>query len=454
MQRMQCKELACLIGILVAMCVPAVAEKRPNILLICVDDLRPELKSFGVDYIHSPHIDALAAQGRAFHQHYVNAPSCGPSRYTLLTGRFGSGRNTAIFSRAKKLREAPGSLPPSLPEWLRYFGYTSVSVGKVSHHPGGRGGQNWDEDEKPEIPGGWDRHIMPVGAWQHPRGAMHGLAHGEIRDEAKEQGKKMAVMQSVDGPADIYPDGLITNAALEELESLSKGEKPFFLAVGFIRPHLPFGAPAEYMKHYRDVTLPETPYPEKPSGQTTWRRSGEFMAYDTGGKDPWTDTEYALELRKHYAASITYADAQVGRVLSKLEETGQRENTVIILWGDHGWHLGEHAVWGKHTLFEESLRSPLVIVSPQVNQIGKPTHSIVETIDLFPTICDLVSVTVPDFLQGKSLLPQLEDTETKGTEAIGYYGRAQTLRTATHRMTLHRDGHVELYDHRTPEAET
>jgi len=127
---------------------------------------------------------------------------------------------------------------------------------------------------------------------------------------------------------------------------------------------------------------------------------------------------------------------------------------VIILWGDHGWHLGEHAVWGKHTLFEESLRSPLVIVSPQVNQIGKPTHSIVETIDLFPTICDLVSVTVPDFLQGKSLLPQLEDTETKGTEAIGYYGQAQTLRTATHRMTLHRDGHVELYDHRTPEAET
>jgi iduronate 2-sulfatase len=147
----------------------SVAAQQPNVLLICIDDLRPELKCFGADYIHSPNIDKIAAQGRAFNQHYSNAPTCGASRYTLLTGRYGSAGNNALFQRAKDLKKSPNSITPSMPEWFRQHGYTTVSVGKVSHHPGGRGGANWDDATQIEMPGAWDRHLMPSGAWQHTR---------------------------------------------------------------------------------------------------------------------------------------------------------------------------------------------------------------------------------------------------------------------------------------------
>ena len=156
-------------------------HKKPNILLICIDDLRPELNSFGAHYISSPNIDALAEQGVSFQNHFVNAPSCGPSRYALLTGRYGPADNYALFKRAAKIAERI-KITPSMPEWFRKSGYTTVSVGKVSHHPGGRGGTDWNDSSLVEIPNAWDKHIMPVGEWQHPRGMMHGLAHGEIRE--------------------------------------------------------------------------------------------------------------------------------------------------------------------------------------------------------------------------------------------------------------------------------
>ena len=192
-------------------------KQRPNVLLICVDDLRPELKCFGVDYIHSPNIDALAARGRAFHRHYVQAPTCGASRYTLLTGRYGPANNGALFQNFAKIKDT------SFPGWFRKHGYTTVSVGKVSHHPGGRGGRNWDEDDKPEMPDVWTRHLLPAGPWQHPRGAMHGLANGEIRKNAKD----MDVYQAFDGPDSVYPDGLITDEALKQMDTLAKAGAVF-----------------------------------------------------------------------------------------------------------------------------------------------------------------------------------------------------------------------------------
>ncbi|HIG80732.1 MAG TPA: iduronate-2-sulfatase, partial [Verrucomicrobiales bacterium] len=323
-------------------------KKRPNVLLICIDDLRPELKCFGVDYIHSPNIDGLAARGRAFHRHYVQAPTCGASRYTLLTGRYGPASNGALFQNFSKIKGT------SFPGWFRKHGYATVSVGKVSHHPGGRGGADWDDAAQPEMPGAWDRHLLPAGSWQHPRGAMHGLANGEIRKNAKD----MDIFQAFDGPDTAYPDGLITNEALKQMDGLAKGGKPFFLAVGIIRPHLPFGAPAKYLKHYRDAKLPATLHPQKPTGKTTWHGSGEFMKYNRWKRNPTTDAAFAIEVRKHYAACVSYADAMVGRLLAQLDALKLRDNTIIVLWGDHGWHLGEHAIWGKHALFEESLRSP------------------------------------------------------------------------------------------------
>lgn len=426
-------------------------EKKPNILLICVDDLRPELNCFGKEYIHSPNIDQLAENGFSFHRHFVNAPSCGPSRYTLLTGKYGPPGNNALFLRAQQISEGLQKVDPSMPEWFRKHGYTTVSVGKVSHHPGGRGGSDWNDSTNIEMPGAWDKHLIPVAEWQHPRGVMHGLAHGEIRVGAGD----MDVFQAAVGGDDIYPDGAIAKEAQQQLKVLSEDkDKPFFLAVGFIRPHLPFGAPKSYFDLYEGVELPEIEHPQKPDGKTTWHPSNEFMKYNRWGKDPNQDAAFAEAVRRHYAACVSYADAQVGKVLSTLERTGAAENTIVILWGDHGWHLGEHAIWGKHSLFEESLHSPLILHYPKMKTKNQSTNAIVETLDVFPTLCDIAGIEMPPFVQGTSLRGIIENPNANGHTAIGYTNRVATIRTATHRLMVHEDGFAELYDHTTVENET
>ena len=431
-------------------------ESRPNILLICVDDLRPELKCFGAEYIHSPSIDRLAAQGRMFARHYVQAPTCGASRYTLLMGTYGGTSNNAIFQRAKRMIEKPDRYSPSMPAWFRKNGYTTVSVGKVSHHPGGRGGDRWDDDSILELPNSWDKHLLPAGPWQDPRGWMHGLANGEIREGKKPGGTHaMRATQALEGPDSIYPDGVSIVEALRQMDLLASDKnKPFFLAVGILRPHLPFGAPAKYLKHYADTKLPPIAHPKKPPDKTTWHKSGEFFSYDRGGKNPNRDAQYASEVRKHYAACVSYADAQVGKLMDRLRTTGSDKNTIVVVWGDHGWHLGEHAIWGKHSLFEESLRSPLIISYPKIAKGGEPTNAVVETLDIFPTLCELTGLPKPDFVDGVSLKPILDNPKSAGHAAISYFGSAKTIRTDTHRLILQKNGHVELYDHRSAAKET
>jgi iduronate 2-sulfatase len=248
------------------------APSRPNVLLICVDDLRPELHCYGAEHIVSPHIDELARRGCRFNRHYVQAPTCGASRYALLTGQYGPAGNNALFVRAQRAARDADQVPPSMPQWFRSHGYVTVATGKVSHHPGGLGGSDWNDPSVVEIPEAWDRQLAPAGPWRHPRGAMHGLAHGEIRVRDGE----MAVFQSAAGDDSIYPDGLILEQSLAELDRLSEPsqQQPFFLAVGLIRPHLPFGAPASYYETYRDIQLPPIPHPQKPAGRTTWHGSG------------------------------------------------------------------------------------------------------------------------------------------------------------------------------------
>ncbi|MFY0686459.1 MAG: sulfatase [Cyclobacteriaceae bacterium] len=453
-QRMWALGLMIGIGLLVA-CQQTEEQSRPkNVLLICIDDLRPELKSFGADYIKSPNIDQLAGMGRAFHRHYVNAPSCGPSRFAMLTGRYGLEyrlhSNQSLFSRAKSISANPDSIPPSMPEWFRQNGYTTVSVGKVSHHPGGRGGDRWDSDSIPELPGAWDKHIMPSGDWKDPRGAMHGLANGKARSPEFRD-----VIEAFDGPDTSYPDGLIAEEGLRQLEELVESDQPFFLAVGLIKPHLPFGVPKKYLDLYEGVTIPEIKHPEKPEETTTWHGSGEFMRqYERWGKDPREDTVFALELKKYYAACVSYADKHVGDILNKLKETGADQNTIVVLWGDHGWHLGEHAIWGKHSLFEESLLSPLIIYDPGMKSQGQKSMAVVETVDMFPTLIDLTQLPKTGFTEGVSLVPQMEDPNAPGHAAAGFRAKFTTLRTATHRFIQHESGAVELYDHRTSEKET
>lgn len=447
------------------------AADRPNVLLLCIDDLRPELNCYGVDYIRSPNIDALAKRSAMFVRHYVQAPTCGASRYAMLTGCYGGESNAALFQRAARLA-AGNEVSPSMPQWFRQHGYRTVSVGKVSHHPGGLGGADWDDSGQVEMPNAWDISLCPSGQWQHPRGFMHGLAHGEIRVQTE----KMDVYQSAPGDDDIYPDGLTTDEALRQIETLAADNtQPFFLAVGLLRPHLPFGAPAQYMQPYRHALLPPIAHPQKPPGQTTWHSSSEFMGYHRWDRDPNQDAQFADEVRKHYAACVTYADAQVGRILEQLDAVGAKQNTIVVLWGDHGWHLGEHAIWGKHSLFEESLRSPLLVHAPELaSESARKINTIVETIDIFPTLCELAAVPHPNFVQGESLVDLLRGesaTETSsetssetsaGTSAgatasrtaVSYFKKARTLRTDRYRLIVHRNGHRELYDHQRQSGET
>ncbi|TWU65073.1 Choline-sulfatase [Crateriforma conspicua] len=423
-----------------------------NVLLICVDDLRPELNCFGQSYIQSPAIDALAEDGVRFTRHYVQAPTCGASRYAMLTGRYGPYGNAALLNRGKTiLKQGDDADHPTMPGWFRRNGYATVSVGKVSHHPGGRAGADWDDGSQPEMPGDWDRHLMPCGPWMHPRGAMHGLANGQIRRDAG----KMDVFEAFDGSDESYPDGLIVETALSEMRRLQEDAsgKPWFLAVGLIRPHLPFGAPAKYLQRYDGVSLPPIEHPQKPEGETTWHRSGEFMKYNRWGRDPNVDHEFATEVRRHYAACVSYADAQVAKLLDQLEQLAASENTIVVLWGDHGWHLGEHAIWGKHALFEEALRSPLIIRDAGSPSRGGVVEHVVESIDVFPTLCDLASLPMPEFAHGQSLRPLLaDDDQTTGTAVS--YTKATTIRSDRFRLILHPSGHVELYDHASGDGET
>jgi iduronate 2-sulfatase len=283
---------------------------------------------------------------------------------------------------------------------------------------------------------------------------MHGLANGAIRSESR----KFPALEAVDGPDTIYPDGLTTRAALDELRDLAATKKPFFLAIGWIRPHLPFGSPKSYLDLHADQALPPIPHPEKPEGITTWHNSGEFFRYDHGGRNPNNDPAYADAVRRHYDACVSYADAQVGQVLAELEKLSLDRNTIIVLWGDHGWHLGEHAVWGKHTLFEESLHAPLIIHQPGMPEPGTSSAGVVETIDLFPTLCDLAGIGTPAFLHGTSLEPQLKSPGAPGRMAVSYFNDAETLRTDRYRLIRHGGKKAkptfELYDHQDPAGET
>ncbi len=433
---------------------------RPNVLLICIDDLRPELNCYGASHIISPNLDSLASDSTTYLGHYVQAPTCGASRYALLTGCYGPANNDALFRRAARIKDNQ-RVPVSMPEWFRKNGYTTVSIGKVSHHPGGSGGADWDDEQQLEMPDAWDRCYQPSGQWKHPRGWMHGLAQGEIRSAPA----KMNVIQHADVDDSDYPDGITVPQAIEELQAFAQDDKPFFLAVGLLRPHLPFGAPARDFHLYDETRFPPIQHPQKPEGTTTWHRSDEFKQYQRWGRDPNQDAEFALEIRRHYAACVTFADRQVGKLLKELERQSLDQNTIVIVWGDHGWHLGEHAIWGKHSLFEESLRSPLIVHAPSGSKatrqsLAQRNASVTETIDVFPTICRLCGIPSPDRLDGK-MLPglMLADTSSELQQdaerlcAISYFGGARTIRTHRYRLVEHQTGFLELYDHLSDQGE-
>jgi iduronate 2-sulfatase len=432
----------------------ASSAERPNVLFIAVDDLRPWLGCYDPKLAVSPNIDRLAAEGRRFAHHYVQVPTCGASRCGLMFGRYpgrlpGDAGNDAISKTAAK------QPLPAMPAFFRQQGYRTVSVGKITHYPGGRSGKGW-ADGPVELPGAWDESLMPSGPWKTPEGAMHGYANGATRQQAGKDPAKKPVSEAVAGDDRVFPDGWIADEAVKQLSELAGSGKPFFLAAGFIKPHLPFAAPASYFEATAGIGLPVPRAAKKPGFPTTWHGSGEFRQYGLNEGDPFRKPSAAEAYRKAYLACVRYTDAQVGKLLAALDASPAAKNTIVVLWGDHGFLLGEHAIWGKHCLFEEALHSPLIIRVPGQKKPGEAADAIVETIDIYPTLAGLAGLPLSKELDGRSLARQLEDpTAASDGAALGFWQDGVTLRTDTHRLIISRKepAKTELYDHRQDPAE-
>lgn len=431
------------------------AGSRPNILFIAIDDLRNDLGALGVAHAKTPQLDSFAKTARVFSHHYVQVPTCGASRCALWRGRYPTlpahvGNNGI---RDTQVEWASQSLPAA----FRQQGYRTLALGKIGHYPGGQTGKDWAAGPE-ELPGVWDRTWIPDGFWKTPLAIMHGYANGAAR-----QPGKSPAWEAHDGPDEAYPDAWIAAEASQTLKQLAAQEQPWFFAVGFLKPHLPFAAPRKWHDLHTngipDLKPEATAKPTWPSG---WHGSGEFRGnYGHAGRDPETDADYARLLRRAYAASVSYMDAQVGRVLAALRETGLEANTIVVVWSDHGFLLGEHAIWGKHVLYEHALRSPLMIRHPGLVQPGKTSAGIAETVDVFPTLMELCGWPVPAGLDGRSLRPQLLNPAAPTTKpAHGFWtGGQRTVRTDRWRLIVQSGkkgdaSRVELFDYQTDPEET
>lgn len=438
---------------------------RPNILFIAVDDLRPELGAYGKQYMHTPHMDQLAREGRVFLNHYVNVPTCGASRYSMLTGRLpqtlAALRNDAFekFTAGKPR----GEQPESFVERFRRGGYRTVGIGKISHSPDGNVyGYTQPVSDKRELPNSWDAFYFNADKWQTGWNAFFGYAGGENRQGMKNQ---VLPYENKEVADTAYPDGLTAQLAVEQLARLKETGQPFLLAVGFFKPHLPFTAPKKYWDLYDEGTIPLSPSPDVPASvnDKSLHNSNEFNQYKKGAEKPSLNAPvsdaYARKLRHAYFASVSYVDAQIGKVLEALKQSGLDQQTIVVLWGDHGWHLGDERVWGKHTLSEYALRSPLMIRMPQTPAAGVPSKQVVQSVDIYPTLLELAGLTTGDTLDGHSLCPELfQRPDKKGPSvAYSYFNRGISIRTGHYRLTKYYRKEapvIELYDYAADPNET
>jgi len=433
---------------------------QPNILFIAVDDLRPELGCFGTTYAQTPNIDRLAATGVRFTNHFVQVPTCGASRYALLTGRSPANSgvtssNAAFYQGNSALSHQPLRGAQSMPELFHRNGYHTVCIGKVSHTPDGRVfSYDGKGTGKPEVPHAWDELATPYGKWNRGWGTFFAYEGGRHREDGK--GNKDLIEFTAEKDEDL-PDGLLAKAAVDKLKTLKKQGRPFFLGVGFYKPHLPFVGTRKDWQAMSEVDVPLATHQDKPNS-SYWHSSGEFYKYDAPfAKDRPLAQENQLKAKRGYLACVRFTDRQIGKVLGALDDVGLAENTIVVLWGDHGWHLGDSQIWGKHTPFERAVRSPLFIRVPKMKSAGKECDALVETLDIYPTLVDLCSPTrqnTEHSLDGKSLSPLLDRPDGDIREAaLSYWRSAVSVRTKTHRLIAGKSKNgrtdVELYDIRT-----
>ncbi len=432
------------------------AEPRPNVLFIAIDDLRNDLGAYGVSHAKTPQLDAFAKTARIFSSHYVQVPTCGASRCALMRGRYPTVAAQVGNNGIKQTQQEWGVL--SLPSVFRSNGYRTLALGKITHYPGGMTGKDWVEGPE-ELPGAWDRSWVPDGPWKTPEAMMHGYANGVARVPGKSP-----PWESHNGPDDTYPDAWVAMEAVRTLGELASQNQPWFFGVGFFKPHLPFAAPKKWHDLHSDgVPDLSQAAAAKPTWPSGWHNSGEFRSnYGHEAKrNPDTDIEYARLMRTAYAASMSYMDAQVGRVLTALHELGMEKNTIVVVWSDHGFLLGEHSIWGKHCLYERALLSPLMIRKPGLNKPGQVCPATVETVDLFPTLVDLCGLPAPTGLDGRSLRPMLADPTIAAVKPAHSFwtGGQRTMRTQRWRLIMHpgkEDGapQIELFDYQIDPDET
>lgn len=454
---------------------PIASAERPDIVMIAVDDLRPLLGCYGNSHVRTPNIDRLAKRSIVFERAYCQVAKCGPSRLSLMTGLrpksigvFGhSDRKVAAFRRRR-----PDAV--SLPRWLKDHGYNTRSLGKIDH-------DGW------QIPTDWSAPPFP--------GREKEML--EIHDESNPEGRTIIadrfqcpVMQNPDVPDPHFFAGRMTEEALKIYRNRD-AKKPLFLAIGYRRPHLPFVAPKRYHDLYSpdESWLSKNPEPPTDSPPMAWFNSDGYvkaakrlkvaMPKEPSREDwiSWNgfemrsylgvpvqgeiDRDLQLRLLHAYAACVSYIDAQIGKLLDQVDT----DHTIVILWSDHGWHLGEHSAWGKMTNFEIATRVPLLIAAPGISS-GR-TRTLAELIDLYPTVCDLADLEWPMHLEGESLIDVLNAPAKKQRSTAlseyprfknSYHGRA--LRTNRYRFIQWRNtksGQVaerELYDHMTDPNET
>lgn len=440
----------------------APAAERPNVLMICIDDMRPQLGAYGHDYMITPNLDQLATEGRLFMRHYAQVPTCGPSRACMLTGKNLMQRSDINHNHLAE--QLMGTAEPSDPEtFVHYFkqnGYYTVGAGKISHHGDGRFTDKKTKKSDWELPHSWNEYLKDKGSRWGAQDPVHSYAFGKNRYK-----QDLPPFECADVADEDYPDGRLANRAVNKLGELAASDQPFFMAVGFCKPHLPFAAPKKYWDMYDRADIPLSPNPERPDAvdNVFLHPSSEFFGQYRGGLEKGgigkrlTD-DYARQIRHGNFAAVTYMDAQVGKVLDQLKATGLDKNTIILVWGDHGWHLGDHALWGKHSTFDRAVNSLLMVKTPQMEQPGKATDALVASIDIYPTLCELTGLPKPQGLDGESFVGAVNNPADAGKpQVISYWRDILTMRTDRYRMALYNNGEkqtVMLFDHKTDPYET
>jgi len=452
------KILKLIFGFAAGISLSLAAQDRPNVLFIAVDDLKPLLNSYGQDFMHTPHIDKLAGKGVLFSNAHCQQAVCGPSRASLLTGMRPD--YTGVWDLKTRMRDINPEIL-AMPQYFKNNGYTTVAIGKI-YDPRCVGRQ-YDEAS-------WSVPYSVSSEYTYPEEYGEPALSYYAREESKVIVDKLTIeareagagnihkyvserykpsTECADFPDDAYMDGQICNNALGYLDELSEQDDPFFLAVGFKRPHLPFAAPKKYWDLYErdEVQLAAYQKPVIDGVDIAYHKHGELQSYsDIPRLESFSDIFSNLlsqdkqrELIHGYYASVSFIDAQVGKIMMRLKKLGLDENTIVILWGDHGWHLGDHALWCKHSNFEQATRVPFIISYPGIEQ-GAYNHP-VEFVDIFPTLCDASGLKIPSHLQGQSLVPALKDLDYSVKEyAVSQFDRGPThgysLRDDRYRLTI------------------